>query len=97
LLTPYERWTGHKPNLDHLRVFGCLAYAHIKQGKLEPRAKKCLFIRYPYGVKGYKLWNLESEGPRIIITRDVTFDEDSVMKIGKDKPHLDENQSRDSI
>jgi len=29
-LTPYERWTGHNPSLDHLRVFGCLAYAHVK-------------------------------------------------------------------
>ena len=32
--TPYERWSGHKPSLDHHRVFGCLAYAHVKQGKL---------------------------------------------------------------
>jgi len=53
--TPYEMWIGHKPNLEHLRVFGCIAYAHIKQGKLEPQAKKCIFIGYPSGVKGYKL------------------------------------------
>ena len=51
--TPYEMWTGHKPSLDHLRVFGCLAYVHVKQGKLEPREKRCLFIGYPSGVKGY--------------------------------------------
>ena len=53
--TPYEMWSGHKPSLDHLRVFGCTAYPHIKQGKLDPRAKRCLFIGYPNGVKGYKL------------------------------------------
>ena len=83
--TPYERWPGHKPSFDHLRVFGCLAYAHIKQGKLEPRAKKCLFIGYPTGVKGYKLWNLETEGPKTIVTRNVTFDEGSTMELSNTK------------
>ena len=29
VMTPYERWYGKKPNLSNLRVFGCMAYAHI--------------------------------------------------------------------
>ena len=53
--TPYEKWTGHKSSLKHLRVFGCIAYAHVKQGKLEPRAQKCIFIGYPASIKEYKL------------------------------------------
>ena len=65
-------------------MFRCLAYTHVKQGKLEPRAKKCLFIGYPSGVKGYKLWNLDPKGPRTIVTRDVTFDEDSTIKVEND-------------
>lgn len=68
--TSYEMWTGHKQSLDHLRVFECLAYAHIKQGKLEPRAKRCLFIGYPTGVKGYKLWNLKAGLPKTIVSRE---------------------------
>ena len=28
-ITPFEAWTGNKPNLMHLKVFGCQAYAHI--------------------------------------------------------------------
>lgn len=67
-------------SLDHLSVFGCLAYAHVKQGKLEPRAKRCLFIGYPTGVKGYKLWNLESGMLRTMVSRDVTSDENSTIK-----------------
>ena len=27
--TPYEAWTGSKPNVSHLRIFGCDAYAHV--------------------------------------------------------------------
>ena len=57
--TPYEIWNSHKPILEHLRIFGCIAYTHVKKEKLEPRAKRCLFIGYPTGVKGYKLWDLE--------------------------------------
>ncbi|KAA0060051.1 retrotransposon ty1-copia subclass [Cucumis melo var. makuwa] len=39
------------PSLDHLRVFGCLAYAQVKDGKLNKTALKCMFIGYPQGVK----------------------------------------------
>ena len=57
--TPIELWTGKPVDYSNIRVFGCPAYAHIKQGKLEPRALKGVFLGYPEGVKGYKLWLLE--------------------------------------
>ena len=28
-MTPFEAWTGEKPNEGHLSVFGCAAYAHV--------------------------------------------------------------------
>ncbi|MCO5579721.1 hypothetical protein L7F22_033581 [Adiantum nelumboides] len=37
-ITPYESWYDRKPSVSYLRVFGCLAYAHIPQqlrGKLD--------------------------------------------------------------
>ena len=54
--TPMSVWTRKKPNLTHLRPFGCIAYIHTNQGKLNPRATKGVFIGYPTGVKGYKVW-----------------------------------------
>ena len=27
--TPYEAWSGDRPNVKHLRVFGCIAYANV--------------------------------------------------------------------
>ena len=73
--TPEEVWSGHPPNLDRLRVFGYVAYAHIRQDKVEPRALKCMFMGYPEGVKAYRLWCLESGHRRIITSRDVVFNE----------------------
>ena len=28
-ITPYQQWYGRKPNISHLKVFGCMAYALI--------------------------------------------------------------------
>ena len=53
---PEEIWSGRKPDLNHLRIFGCVANTHVSQGKLDARAKTCMFIGYPNEVKGYKLW-----------------------------------------
>ena len=35
---PNARWYGRDTNYNQMRVFGCRAYAHCKQGKLDPRA-----------------------------------------------------------
>ena len=41
--TPFESWHGKKPNVKHLRVFGCSAYIHIPNNELDPKTKKCIF------------------------------------------------------
>ncbi|KAL7090306.1 hypothetical protein ACP275_12G032700 [Erythranthe tilingii] len=38
--TPQEIWTSQPPTYNHLRIFGCAAYAHIRQDKLKARALK---------------------------------------------------------
>lgn len=53
--TPFELWSGKPGNYNNLKVFGCHAYAKVKQGKLFLRALKGQFIGYPNGVKSYKL------------------------------------------
>ncbi|XP_019179192.1 PREDICTED: uncharacterized protein LOC109174409 [Ipomoea nil] len=30
-MTPEEAWSGRKPNVDHFRIFGCIAYARIPE------------------------------------------------------------------
>ena len=56
-MTPYERWYGRKPNLAHLRVFGCVAYAYVpdsnRNGKLSKKAERLRFVGYSLQTKGY--------------------------------------------
>jgi ATP-binding cassette subfamily B (MDR/TAP) protein 1 len=73
--TPQELWSGKTPDLSHIRVFGCAAYAHQVEGKLDPRATKCVMLGYPEGVKGYRLWVLGVKGIKLINSRDVKFNE----------------------
>ena len=61
--TPYECWYGKKPVLSNLRIFGCVSYIHIPKElrkKLDPKSEKCIFLGYPDGTKGYKLYNLNT-------------------------------------
>jgi hypothetical protein len=77
-ITPQEAWSGCKPCIAHMRVFGCIAYAMVadaKRGKLDAKGTKCLFLGYCEGTKAYRLMCLETK--KIIKSRDVVFVEDS--------------------
>ncbi|KAG8471889.1 hypothetical protein CXB51_036391 [Gossypium anomalum] len=59
------------------KIFGCPPYAHVDNGKLEPRSIKCDFVGYKAGVKGYKLWCPENR--KVVISRDIVFDETAML------------------
>ncbi len=72
--TPQKAWTSRKPNVSHLRVFGCKAFAHIpdeKKSKLESKSMPCVFLGYYEGTKAYGFMWVETK--RIIKSRDVVF------------------------
>ena len=74
--TPFEAWHRKKPNVKHFRVFGCSAYIHIpndERNKLDPKAKKCIFLGYGATRKGYHLYSQKSS--KIIHSRNVVFNE----------------------
>ena len=41
--TPQEVWSGSPATYSDLKIFGCLAYAHVDNGKLEPRSMSVYF------------------------------------------------------
>lgn len=62
------------PSFKHLRVFGCLAYAHNinhRGDKFATRSRRCVFLGYPSGKKGWLL--LDREKHSIFTSRDVVF------------------------
>ena len=51
--TPFERLFGRRPDISHLRVFGCVSYLHVPDGQrreLDAKARKSIFVGYPPGV-----------------------------------------------
>jgi hypothetical protein len=83
-ITLEEAWSGRKPCISHMRVFGCIAYAMVpdeKRGKLDAKGTKCLFLGYCEGTKAYRLMCVQSK--KIIKCKDVEFMEDST-NVGND-------------
>ncbi|KAG7588381.1 Integrase catalytic core [Arabidopsis suecica] len=75
--SPIEVLTSKVPDYGGFRVFGCLCYSSTSsknRNKFQPRAKPCIFLGYPPGVKGYKLLDLETNA--IHVSRNVVFHED---------------------
>ena len=74
--TPKELWSGQKPNISHLRVFGCLVWVHIlkkRRHKLQPKSKAMIFVGYEPGSKGYQFWDAAHQ--HFEISCDVKFKE----------------------
>ena len=75
-LTPYEALKGRKPNIGHLKVFGCIGYAkaetpHLR--KLDDRSRALVHLGTEPGSKAYRLFDPSTR--KLVVSRDVVFDE----------------------
>ena len=88
--TPYELWTGKKPSLNHLKIWGCLA--HVRKSnmdKLGLRSDRCLFIGYPKMSTGFHFYNPSEQ--KVFVSRDAIFlKEDYSLNENRAKVSLDE-------
>jgi hypothetical protein len=79
--TPEEMFSGKKPEVSHLKIFGCPVFVHIskeKRNKLDPSGKKGIFVGYCEVSKAFRVYIPGHH--HIEISRDVTFDEDATLK-----------------
>ena len=63
-----EVWCGRKPNLSHLKIFGCVCYVHVLdelRTKLDSKYEKCICLGYAIQQKGYSRL-LPSSGTHIM-------------------------------
>ena len=82
--TPEEVFSGKKPEVSHLKIFGCPVFIHIledKRTKLDPSGKQGLFVGYCEVSKAFRVYIPGFH--RIEISRDVTFDEETTLKRSK--------------
>ncbi|WVZ73170.1 hypothetical protein U9M48_021514 [Paspalum notatum var. saurae] len=74
--TPFEAWHGCKPDVAHLRTFGCIGHVKVTRpnlAKLEDRSKPMVFLDYEADSKAYRLYDPVEQ--RVHVSRDVMFDE----------------------
>jgi hypothetical protein len=93
-ITPFEAWHGRKPNVSHLRTFGCVA--HVKKigprlDKLADRSAKMIFIGYESGTKGYIFFNPATY--KLVVSRDVVFDEGQPWDWDNSQCNIDQQAS----
>ncbi|KAI5348811.1 hypothetical protein L3X38_001698 [Prunus dulcis] len=76
--TPFEAYSGRKPGLAHLKIFGCACYVHIPsevRQKLDAKSTKGIFVGYAICEKGYRVYDPATK--KILLSRDVVFDENA--------------------
>jgi hypothetical protein len=84
-------WFGNKSKLSFLKVWGCDVYVKkLQPDKLEPKAKKCLFIGCPKETIGYTFYH-RSEG-KVFVAKNGSFSEKEFLSKGVNhrKVELDE-------
>ena len=77
--TPYELWKGFVPNLQYLKVWGCLAKVLLpdfKKRKIGSKTSDCMFIGYAQQSSAYRFLVLKSDildHNTIVETKDAEF------------------------
>ncbi|CAI7739829.1 unnamed protein product [Closterium sp. NIES-54] len=78
---PMEKWSGKKPLVNMLRVFGCMWLMHVpkeKRKKLQAVAVWAVHLGLARGSKGWLMWDPKSN--TIFTTRDAKFMEGLMFK-----------------
>ena len=79
--SPHELWMGVKPDVRHLRTFGCTAYSHIHSSlrtSLDATAEKGIFLGYAQYSKGFVF--MRESDKKFFVRRDLEFDESTIPK-----------------
>ncbi|CAI7846517.1 unnamed protein product [Closterium sp. NIES-54] len=78
---PMEKWSGKKPLVDMLCVFGCMGLVHVpkeKHDKLQAAALWAVHMGLARGSKGWLMWDPKSN--TIFTTKDAKFMEGLMFK-----------------
>ena len=97
--TPFELWTGRKPSLRHIHIWGCPAEARIynpHEKKLDSRTISGYFIGYPNKSKGYRFY-YPNHSVRIVETGNAIFIENGEISGSNEPRKVDVEEIRVDI
>ena len=80
-----EVWSGSKPGVKHLKIFGLKCYKHvpdIKRTKLADKSEAIILVGY-HSTGAYRLYHLVTK--QICISRDVVVDEEEAWNWSEDE------------
>jgi transposase InsO family protein len=95
--THKEAFTRVKPEIGHLRIFGCPVYIHVpkeKRTKLEPSGRKGMFMGYSKTSKAYRIYILGQQ--QIEVGRDVRFEEELAFKRSRETTVETDGEEREA-
>ena len=85
--TAYESIFGMKPSLNHVRVFGSTAFAHIPNTTVwEAKATKCYLVGYMSPEPQFRLFDPVKN--KVFVARNVTFHENVMMPSSEERRRL---------
>jgi hypothetical protein len=76
-MTPEEAFIGRRPDVEHIRIFGCLTFSHIpseRRTKLDPTTQQGILVGYSEVSKAYCIYIPPLR--RVVVSIDVIFEED---------------------
>ena len=80
--TPFEAWSGQKPNVSHFRAFASKTWDRIppkKRKALKPKRKESIMVGYAEYANGYKIFDPSYQ--KFFIERSVQFVEEPMQEI----------------
>lgn len=75
-LSPFETWTGHKPDFSYLRILGSKAFVHIPDAKWKKLEQKCIegiLVVFFEFIKAYHIYLPTLR--RVVTSREIITDE----------------------
>lgn len=83
--TPEEKWSGKRPDVSQVKIFGSEVLVHTpreKRTKWQPKSKQMMFIGFDDDRKGYRCFDEKTN--KVIVSRDVIFFESSFSTVKAD-------------
>jgi hypothetical protein len=90
-MTPEEAFTRRRPDVEHIRIFGCSTFSHVpseRRTKPDPTAQQGILVGYSEVSKAYQICILPLR--KVVVRRDVIFEEDRAFSRSLESSRTDE-------